>query len=112
MAEGCHAAPALSSPGLGPRFRRMKGARGFGTIMLLLVLAVVLYLVARNWEAFGPAAVQVKKHKDGPILDAHGEEEAAKEVRSGKIPDIEEMDRNVDQHASETFGAMEALKDN
>lgn len=87
----------------------MKG-RGFGSVLLLLVLAVVLYLVARNWEAFGPAAVQVKKHQAGAALDAHGQEDAAQEVRNGRIPDLEEMDRNVEQHESETMGAMEALR--
>jgi hypothetical protein len=92
----------------------MKGGRGFGMIMLLMVLAVVLYLVARNWEAFGPAAVQVKNHQGKPILDAHGQEDAAEEVRSRNLPDLEDMDREVQQHnseASETMGAMDALRD-
>lgn len=98
--------PALNS---GP----MKG-RGFGMIMLLMVLAVVLYLVARNWEAFGPAAVQVKNHKAKPIMDAHGQEDAAQEVRSGNLPDLEDMNREVQRHeaeTSETMGAMESLRD-
>ena len=81
--------------------------------MLLLVLAVVLYLVAQNWKAFGPAAVQVKNHKKGQILDAHGQEDAAQEVRSGNLPDLEDMDREVKKHeneTSETLGAMDSLK--
>ena len=82
-------------------------------IMLLMVLAVVLYLVARNWEAFGPAAVQVKNHKGKPILDAHGQEDAAQEVRSRNLPDLEDMNNEVQKHNSEnseTLGAMDALK--
>ena len=82
--------------------------------MLLMVLAVVLYMVARNWEAFGPAAVQVKNHKGKPILDAHGQEDAAQEVRSRNLPDLEDMDREVKKHtdeSSETLGAMESLRD-
>ena len=82
-------------------------------IMLLMVMAVILYIVARNWEAFGPAAVQVKNHKGKPILDAHGQEDAAAEVRSRNLPDLEDMDREVQKHNtenSETMGAMDALR--
>jgi hypothetical protein len=92
----------------------MKGGRGFGMIMLLMVLAVVLYMVARNWEAFGPAAVQVKNHKGKPILDAHGQEDAAAEVRSRNVPDLDDMQNEVQKHnseSSETMGAMDALRD-
>ena len=82
--------------------------------MLLLVLAVVAYLVSKNWQAFGPAAVQVQNHKKGPILDAHGQEDAAEEVRSRNLPDLEDMDREVKKHeneTSETMGALDSLKD-
>ena len=113
MPAGCHAPPGLSRPGAGPRFQGMKGGRGFGMVMLLMVLAVVLYLVARNWEAFGPAAVQVKNHKAQPILDAHGQEDAAQEVRSRNVPDLDDMQGEIQKHNSEnseTMGAMDALK--
>jgi hypothetical protein len=92
----------------------MKGGRGFGMIMLLMVLAVVLYLVARNWEAFGPAAVQVKNQKGKPILDAHGQEDAAEEVRSRNLPDLDDMQGEIQKHnseSSETMGAMESLRE-
>lgn len=82
-------------------------------IMLVLVMAIVLYLVARNWEAFGPAAVQVKNHKAKPILDAHGQEDAAEELRSRNLPDVDDMQNEVQKHnseSSETMGAMDALK--
>ena len=83
-------------------------------VMLVLVMAIVLYLVAKNWQAFGPAAIEVKNHKAKPILDAHGQEEAAQEVRSRNLPDLEDMDKEVKKHNdqnSETMGAMESLKD-
>ena len=92
----------------------MKGGRGFGMVMLLMVMAVILYLVAKNWEAFGPAAVQVKNHQGKPILDAHGQEDAAREVRSRNVPDLEDMDREIQKHnaeSSETMGALDALRD-
>ena len=52
----------------------------------------------------------LEQHQAGPALDAHGQEDPAQEVRNGRIPDLEEMDRNVEQHESETMGAMEALR--
>ena len=82
--------------------------------MLLMVLAVILYMVARNWEAFGPATVQVKNHKGKPILDAHGQEDAVEEVRSRNVPDLDDMQGEIQKHnadSSETMGAMDALRD-
>ena len=84
----------------------MKG-RGFGMVMLLLVMAIVLYLVARNWEAFGPAARQVGKHGSRPIVDAHGEEEAAREVRDRKLPDLDQMESETDAHADHVKDALQ-----
>ena len=55
-----------------------------------------------------------KNHKGKPILDAHGQEDAAQEVRSRNLPDLEDMDREVKKHndeSSDTLGAMESLRD-
>jgi len=37
--------------------RRQGG--GFGTVILLVVVAVVLYLVARNWKSVAPTAMEI-----------------------------------------------------
>lgn len=37
--------------------RRQGG--GFGTVILLVVVAVVLYLVARNWTSVAPTAMEI-----------------------------------------------------
>jgi hypothetical protein len=84
----------------------MKG-RGLGMVMLVVVMAIVLYLVARNWQAVAPTAMQVAKPGGRPIVDAHGEEEAANEVRSRNLPDLKQMDRETDAHAADVKDALQ-----
>ena len=82
--------------------------------MLLMVLAVVLYLVARELGGLRPGRRPGEEPQGRPHPDAHGQEDAAQEVRSRNIPDLEDMDREVKKHeaeTSETMGAMESLRE-
>jgi hypothetical protein len=78
-------------------------------VVLLVVAAVVLYLAARNWRAVAPAAAQVAR-PGSSVVDAHGEHEAAGEVRSRNLPDLDEMDRRTDSHAADVQDALEAAR--
>jgi len=62
------------------------------------VLAVVLLLVARNWNQVGPEALAV---------DAHGQPEAAEAIRSGDLPGLNEMRQRTDAHADEVEAVLE-----
>jgi hypothetical protein len=76
---------------------RGKGS-GFGMVMLLVVLAVVLFLVARSWNRVAPEALAV---------DAHGQPEAAEAIRSGDLPGLNEMRQQTDAHADEVEAILE-----
>ncbi len=76
---------------------RGKGS-GFGFVMLVIVLAVVLFLVARSWRQAAPAAMQVSDH---------GETEAAEALESGDLPDLEEARKRTDARAAEIQETLE-----
>jgi hypothetical protein len=76
---------------------RGKGS-GFGLIMLLVVLAVILILVGRSWNSVAPEALSVADH---------GQPEAAEAVRSGKLPDLKETRQRTEAHAQEVREILE-----
>jgi hypothetical protein len=76
---------------------RGKGS-GFGMVMLLVVLAVVLFLVAQSWRSVAPEAIAVTDH---------GQPEAAGAIHSGDLPDLEEMKQRTDGRAAEVEAILE-----
>jgi hypothetical protein len=66
--------------------------------MLVIVLAVVLFLVARNWRQVAPAALQV---------EAHGQTAAAEALESGELPDLDEAKKRTDARAAEIREILE-----
>lgn len=66
--------------------------------MLLIVLAVVLFLVARNWRQVAPAAMQVNDH---------GQTEAGEALESGDLPDLDEAKKRTDARAAEIQEILE-----
>jgi hypothetical protein len=76
---------------------RGKGS-GFGFIMLVIVMAVVLFLVARSWSRMAPAAMQV---------DDHGQTEAAEALESGDLPDLNDMKKQTDARSEEMQAILE-----
>jgi hypothetical protein len=76
---------------------RGKGS-GFGFVMLVIVLAVVLFLVARSWRQVAPAAMQV---------EPHGQTEAAEALESGDLPDLGEAKKRTDARAAEIQEILE-----
>jgi len=74
------------------------------------VLAVVLLLVARNWQSVAPTAIEVTSPELGAGVDDHGETGAAAELRSGQLPNLGEMRDSTNAHAEELQQALEAIE--
>jgi hypothetical protein len=86
----------------------MRKGGGFGMIMLVIVLLVVMLLVAKNWQAVAPTAVQVSTPAgDLPVVvDDRGQTEAGAAVRSGQLPDLNDMRQSTNQHAQQVQDAL------
>ena len=86
-----------------------KQASGFGFVILVVVLVVVLFLVAKSWRSVAPTAAQIQGG-EAPIVDDHGEAGAAEAQRSGELPDLNEMRQETDAHAQQVQEAFEATE--
>jgi hypothetical protein len=84
----------------------MRKAGGFGVAVLVVVMATVLLLVAQAWKKVAPTAVEIKQLDGNGAFDAHGQTDAAGEVRSGALPKLSDMERSTDAHTAEVAGAI------
>lgn len=89
-----------------PRFLPVQGGRGVGILLMVVVAAVVLWLTARAWRTVTPAATQLAHPARRPPLSDHGQTEAAQALRSGELPDLDEMRRRTDGHQDEVQEAL------
>jgi hypothetical protein len=79
----------------------MKLRGGIGFLALLVVLVIVLVLVAKNWQMIAATTDVGVGH--------HGEAEAAEEVRSGELPDLQQTRSATDDHTAEVNSALEQI---
>ena len=79
-------------------------------VMLVVVLAVVLLLVARNWRSVAPTAMQISDPELGATVDDHGQAEAGAAVRSGQLPGLNDMRQQTDAHSQDVQEALEAIE--
>jgi len=70
----------------------------FGLLGLLVVLAIVLTLVAKNWQMLADTM--------SPGGDAHGETEAAEQVQAGELPNLQQTQAASDDHTNEVNAAL------
>ena len=87
-----------------------KHGGGFGIVILLVVLAVVMLLVARNWKSVAPTAIQVTNPSSPVQVDDHGQPEAGEAIRSGQLPNLNDMRQATSQHASEVQDALQEIE--
>jgi hypothetical protein len=83
---------------------------GIGFVVLILALAIVLLLVAKNWRSVAPQAIQVTDPGLAATVDDRGQTEAGEAVRSGQLPDMNEMRQQTDAHAQQVQEALEATE--
>jgi hypothetical protein len=79
---------------------------GIGVIVLVVVVAVVLVLVAQAWKSVAPAALDLERATSGGPVHAHGQEDAAQELRSGELPKLTDMAERTADHSA---GVQDAL---
>lgn len=83
-----------------------KAVGGFGIVILVIVMAVVLLLVAQSWKKVAPTAIEADRVAGGVALDAHGQDDAAAELRSGDLPKISDMAQETDAHTERVKEAL------
>jgi len=75
-----------------------KSGSGLGYVILVVALAIVLLLSARAWNAILPVAKQALGPGSAGAVPDHGQSGAGDAIRSGKLPDLKQMNQNTDQH--------------
>jgi len=83
---------------------------GFGLLMLIVVVAIVLLLAARNWQAVAPTAAQVQSPGNARQVDDRGQVEAGEAIRSGQLPNLDEMRERTDAHADRIQNALDEIE--
>ena len=86
-----------------------KRSSGIGFVMLVVVLAVVLLLAARQWKSVAPVALQIDPDQPA-IANDHGEAGAGEALRSGGLPDLQDMRQQTGEHADQLQEALEATE--
>jgi len=70
-------------------------------VVLVVVLAVVLLLVAKQWKAVAPTVLQLD---DGTVMvvpETHGEDGAGQALQRGGLPDLNQMRQATGEHAQQ-----------
>jgi hypothetical protein len=86
----------------------MRKGSGIGFVVLLIVLAVVMILAARNAKTVAPTALEIGGAEATVAIEDHGQGDAAAELRSGELPRLGEMREETAGHADEVREALEA----
>lgn len=81
-----------------------------GMILMLIVMVIVLLLVARAWTSVAPTAVQITS-PSVPGLQQNGADatEDGENEDPQRLPDLNEMKENADQHAEQLEEARKQI---
>ncbi|HEV8374819.1 MAG TPA: hypothetical protein VGR38_01140 [Candidatus Polarisedimenticolia bacterium] len=79
----------------------MRRPGGFGFLIALAALIVVLFLSMKAWKSAFPAAVQAIKPGTAQAVPDHGDKEAGDAIRSRKLPDMKTMGQRTDAHVQQ-----------
>jgi hypothetical protein len=75
-----------------------KAGGGFGFVMGLITLVIVLFLATRAWKAVMPTAAQALQPGTPGKIDDHGQKEVGDAIRSGNLPNLKQMGQSTEQH--------------
>ena len=85
---------------------------GFGLVMLVVVLAVVLLLATRALKSTLPAAQALAKPSDAASDPAAtGTSSSGESIRPSRLPDLKDLKQRTDAHAAQVKDAVETTKD-
>ena len=80
-----------------------------GMIILIVTAAIVLFLVARNWQAVAPIATSLDAAGNGAPINDHGQTGAGAALRQGNLPGLQDMRDETNAHADELQEAMQQI---
>ncbi len=85
---------------------------GFGFVVLLVVLVVVLFLATRAFKSTLPAASSLAKPpSETGDPAAKGTSSGGESVRPSRLPDLKDVKQRTDAHAAQVRDAVEQTKD-
>ena len=73
-------------------------------MLLVVVVAIVLLLTARSWNAVAPTAAEVRNATDPVPTDIR--EAATAATRSGSMPGLDDLRQSTDAHAEDVKDAL------
>ena len=86
---------------------KLKGS-GIGFVIVLIVMAIVLFLTAKSWNAAAPTLATLPGAESaGPVSD-HGQTEAVVALRATPLgfQNLDEMQQSTDQHVNQVQEIM------
>ena len=75
-------------------------------VVLVVTLAIVLLLVAKQWKAVAPTALQLDGDMPMIVPETHGEEGAGQALQRGGLPNLNQMRQATDEHAQQVQEMM------
>ena len=79
-------------------------------VMLVVVLAVVLLLVAKQWKAVAPTALQIDGDNVTVVPETHGEDAAGQALQQGGLPDLKQMRQATGSHTQQVQEAFAEIE--
>ena len=80
-------------------------------VVLVVVLAIVLLLVAKQWKSVAPTAMQIDENNNITVdPPTHGEHEAGEALRQGNLPDLNQMRQATGNHAQDVQEALAEIE--
>ena len=70
-------------------------------ILLVVVLAIVLLMAAKQWRSVAPTVMQLEGDTPMIVPDTHGETGAGEALQRGELPGLNQMRQATDSHAEQ-----------
>ena len=77
---------------------------GFGLVLVVIVVAIVLLLTARAWNAVAPTAAELRDPPDPATADVR--EAATTAVRDGSLPRLDDLRQRTGAHSEDVANAL------
>jgi hypothetical protein len=86
---------------------RRSGGGGLGFVVAIVGLVIVMLLVAKEWNAVMPTALQALAPASATAgaRDQGADTQPASATRPSGMPDLKEMGKNTDQHIQQVKDA-------
>ena len=87
----------------------VKSGKGLAFVAVIVTLAIVLILAARNAQQVAPVLHQIPAEPKGIVeSNPHGQPEAVEAL--GEVPDLDQLRQLTGDHAQELQDALEQIE--